>query len=364
MIGGEAMPKRSTRRDFLRGKAAGDAAGAAVDRLLPQLGDESVNGRTLVISRPAMAARFEICVDATDSHAIEAAWDVLELVGEYESRWSYFRAESEIAAINAAASQGPVPVCGDLFELLRRSQSLWEETGGAFDLTAAPLWELWGFARREGRVPDDAAVAEALRFVGMDRVELDGPGSTVRFQNPGVRLNLGAIGKGYVVDRCAERLVAAGVGGFLLSGGLSSMVAQGRPPGAARDGWIVGVRNPLRPDRRVARLVLRDRALATSGSYIQSFRFGGKRFGHVIDPRTGRPSDGMLSTTVLAPSAERADALSTAFYVMGVERAIEFCRTRPELGAVLIAPSRTRGGSSVHRVGIADDEWLPETERD
>ena len=155
------------------GKAASDAAADAVDRLLPQVGDESVNGQTLIISRPAMAARFEICVDATDSHAIDAAWEVLELVGEYESRWSYFRAESEISAINAAAAQGPVTVRGDLFELLRRSQSLWEETGGAFDLTAAPLWELWGFARREGRVPDDAAVAEALRVVGMDRVELD-----------------------------------------------------------------------------------------------------------------------------------------------------------------------------------------------
>ncbi len=362
MIGGEAMAKKSTRRDFLRGKAAGDAVGDAVDRLLPQLGDESVDGRTLVISRPAMAARFEICVDATDQAAIDAAWDALELVGEYESRWSYFRAESEISAINAAAAQGPVPVRDDLFSLLQRAQSFWEETGGAFDLTATPLWELWGFARREGRVPDDAAVAEALGFVGMNRVELDAAASTVRFQTPGVRLNLGAIGKGYVVDRCAERLVAAGVGNFLFSGGLSSMVAHGRPPGGATDGWIVGVRNPLRPDRRVGRLVLRDRALATSGSYIQSFRFGGKRFGHIIDPRTGRPADGMLSTTVLAPSAEAADALSTAFYVMGVERAIEFCRTCPELGAVLISPSRTRGGWSIHRVGIADDEWLPETE--
>lgn len=362
MIGGATMAKKSTRRDFLRGKAASDAASSAVDRLLPQLGDESVNGRTLVISRPAMAAHFEMCVDATDTHAIEAAWDVLELVGEYESRWSYFRVESEVSAINAGAAQEPVSVRGDLFELLRRSRALWEETDGAFDLTATPLWELWGFARREGRVPDDAAVAETLGVVGMDRVELNAVASTVRFQTLGVRLNLGAIGKGYVVDRCAERLVAAGVGGFLLSGGLSSMVAHGRPPGGATDGWIVGVRNPLRTDRRVARLVLRDRALATSGSYIQSFRFGGKRFGHIIDPRTGWPADGMLSTTVLAPTAETADALSTAFYVMGVERAIEFCRSRPELGAVLIAPARNRGGWSVHRVGIADDEWLPETE--
>lgn len=356
------MAKKSTRRDFLRGKAAGEAAGAAIERLLPELGDESSDRQTLIISRPAMAARFEICVDATDSHAIDAAWDVLELVGEYESRWSYFRSESEISAINAAAAEGPVRVRGDLFELLRRSQSLCEETDGAFDLTASPLWELWGFARREGRVPDDAALTEALRLVGMDRIELDPAASTVRFRIAGVRLNLGAIGKGYVVDRCVDRLMAEGVGNFLLSGGLSSMVARGRPPGGASVGWTVGIRNPLRPDRRVARLVLQDRALATSGSYVQSFRFGGKRFGHIIDPRTGRPADCMLSTTVLAPSAETADALSTAFYVMGVDRAIEFCSTRPELGAVLIAPSRGRGGWSIHRVGIADDQWLPEAE--
>lgn len=356
------MTKKSTRRDFLRGKAAAEAAGAAVDRLLPELGDESVDRRTLVISRPAMAARFEICVDATDAAAIEAAWEALELVGEYESRWSYFRPESELSAINAAAGSEPVAVRGDLFELLQRSRLFFEETEGAFDLTATPLWELWGFARRQGRVPDDAALADALRLVGMDRVELDASASAVFFRTPGVRLNLGAIGKGYVVDRCAERLAAGGVNSFLLSGGLSSMVAKGRPPGGASDGWTVGIRNPLRPDRRLARLVLRDRALATSGSYIQSFRFEGKRFGHIIDPRTGWPAEHMLSTTVLAPSAETADALSTAFYVMGVERAVEFCRNRPELGAVLIAPARTRGGWSVHRVGIADDQWLQEPE--
>lgn len=362
MSGGAIMTKKSTRRDFLRGKAAGDAAGAAIDRLLPELGDESADRRTLIISRAAMAGRFEICVDATDSHAIEAAWDALELVGEYESRWSYFRSESEISAINAAAAEGPVPVRGDLFELLQRSRVLFQETGGAFDLTATPLWELWGFARREGRVPDDAALTEALRLVGMEHVDLDEAASAVSFRTPGVRLNLGAIGKGYVVDRCAERLAAGGVSSFLLSGGLSSMVAKGRSPGGASDGWTVGIRNPLRPDRRLARLVLRDRALATSGSYIQSFRFGGKRFGHIIDPRTGRPAEHMLSTTVLAPSAETADALSTAFYVMGVERAVEFCGNRPELGAVLIVPARTGGGWSIHRVGIADDQWLPEAE--
>jgi thiamine biosynthesis lipoprotein len=118
----------------------------------------------------------------------------------------------------------------------------------------------------------------------------------------------------------------------------------------------VGVRHPLRTERRMAEIRLRDRALSTSGGWAQSFWHQGRRYGHIIDPRTGRPADRVLSATVVAPTATLAEALSTAFYVMGHEAAVEYCRGRPELGVVLVCPVRHSGGTEVHSLGLSEDE--------
>jgi thiamine biosynthesis lipoprotein len=233
-----------------------------------------------------------------------------------------------------------VPVEPRLLEILRLAQRIHAETAGAYDITSTPLWRAWGFARREGRVPTPEQLAEARRYVGGKFVEIDPQARTVRFLQPGMELNLGSIGKGYALDRAAERLLAAGVGDFLLHGGQSSVLARGsRRSGTGRDGWTVGIHDPLRRGRRIGRLRLRDRALGTSGSANQSFRHGGRRYAHILDPRTGWPAEGVWSATVLAPTAAEADALSTAFFVMGADAAFRYCRTRPELAAVLVCSS-------------------------
>ena len=131
--------------------------------------------------------------------------------------------------------------------------------------------------------------------------------------------------------------------------------ARGKPS-AALPGWSVGVRNPLDPRRRVAEIRLRDRALGTSGSTMQFFRHRGRRYAHILDPKTGRPADGVLSATVLAPSAALADALSTALFVMGPEQALAFCRTRPEIAALLICPGGSRGRYEIHTTGFQPGE--------
>jgi thiamine biosynthesis lipoprotein len=162
-------------------------------------------------------------------------------------------------------------------------------------------------------------------------------------------------------------LASAGIGDFLIHGGGSSVLARGSQATGRghkgqpqRDGWLVGwlvgVRHPTRPDRRLAEIRLRDRALATSGSWAQSFVYGGRRLGHILDPRTGRPAEGVLSTTVVAPSAALADALSTAFYVMGPQKSLDFCRGRPELGVLLACPGRGPGGVEVHSAGLDEEE--------
>ncbi len=334
-------------------------------------------GYTLRISRRAMACTFEVCLNAGQyAQGTQAAFRALDLVESLERQMSVFLTESELSQINRTADKQPVRVEPRLFELLHSALQLHDETDGAYDIASGPLWEVWGFARRQGAVPGQEEIDRALQCVGSRLVQLDADQHTVRFLRPGVQLNLGSIGKGYALDRCAEVLVEAGIHDFLLHAGHSSLLARGsqtRPPeedvvrgagavGKARspddvqsaEGWTVGVRHPLRPDRRVAELCLRNRALGTSGGAFQSFRHQGRRLSHVIDPRTGRPAEGVLSATVPAPSAALADALATAFFVMGPEAAARYCEERPHVGAVLLCPARHSGGMEIRAFGLAE----------
>jgi len=368
------MTRKSSRRDFLKGKSAADIVADSIvesgRKALPQgdapapTGQPADEAYFLRVSRRAMACEFEIRFSAGRyGHGTEAALKALNLVDALEQRLSVFREDSRISRINRLAAEEPVEVEPDLFELLLSADRLHGETGGAFDLSAAPLWEAWGFARRAGAVPEDGAVAEALKLVGGDLIEFDRNSKTVRFLRPGVKLNLGGIGKGYALDRCAEVLLQEGIDHFLIHGGHSSVLAHGsaEPESNATSngplrGWEVGIRHPLRPDRRLAEIRLDGRALATSGSWAQSFVHQGRRYGHILDPRTGRPAEGVLSATAIAPTATLADALSTAFYVMGPPATADFCGRRPEIAAVLACPVRRSGGIEIRTAGLAEGD--------
>jgi thiamine biosynthesis lipoprotein len=350
------MAHRASRRDFLKGKAALYVVGDLIERALPDFPEPPppapAESYLLHLSRRAMACEFQLLFNAGQyPQATEAAMEALDLVETLEEQMSVFRASSQLSRINREAADGPVPVEPRLLEILQLAQRIYAETAGAYDITSTSLWRAWGFARREGRVPTPEQLAEARRCVGGQFVQLDPEAQTVRFLQPGMELNLGSIGKGYALDRAAEQLLAAGVGDFLLHGGQSSVLARGsRLAGTAPDGWTVGIHDPLRRGRRIGQLCLRDRALGTSGSANQSFRHRGRRYAHILDPRTGWPAEGVWSATVLAPTAAEADALSTAFFVMGADAAFRYCRSRPDLAAVLVcsslAPAVTPAGSS------------------
>ncbi|NQT14238.1 MAG: FAD:protein FMN transferase [Planctomycetes bacterium] len=364
------MSRRSSRRDFLKGKAAARAVADLAQKALPEEGpnlwptDAGDESALIRVSRRAMACEFEVLLAAGRHEAgTEASLEALDLVEALEEQMSVFRPTSEICRLNRTCAAGPVEVDSRLFELLELAFELNIQTDGALDVTAGPLGEAWGFARRAGAVPDDETLARARQNVGGHLVELDGERQTVRFRHSGVELNLGCIGKGYALDRAAELLSAAGIDDFLLHGGQSSILARGssRITNAASTdaksfGWVVGIPHPIDRSRRLAELRLRDRGLGTSGSGTQHFRHQGRRYGHILDPRTGRPAEGVLSVTVLAPTAARADALSTAFFVMGVEKSLEFCASRPEIGAVLLQPGHGGSGVEVHSTGLEDDE--------
>jgi thiamine biosynthesis lipoprotein len=372
-------PTKTTRRDFLSGKSAIEALGDAVigrpQALPPPQAAQSGRTYLLHVSRDAMACEFEVLLNAGQYPAgPDAAMAALDLVEQLESQLTVYRDSSEVAAINRRAAATPIAVEPRLFDLLARAVELFHATEGAFDVTAGPLSKVWGFYRRQGRMPDAAEVAEALALVGSDKLELDRDARLIEFRHAEMQLNLGAIGKGYALDRAAAVLVSHGIGDFCLHGGNSSVLARGlriadcglqsaesgdveSQHSALPPGWSIALRHPQRPDVRLAEFVLRDQALGTSGSGTQFFHYQGKRYGHILDPRTGWPADKVLSATVIAPTAEQADALSTALFVMGLDAAREFCASRPDIGVLFVVPGTRAGTIELCPLNLADDAW-------
>ena len=275
-----------------------------------------------------MACRFEVTLPVWEQAGVIAARQALDEVDKLEQQLSIFRESSEVSFINRNAALGPVRVEASLFSLLLSCQELYRETEGAFDITSGPLSRCWGFVKRQGRIPEPLELEEAKSLVGSDKLLLVCESRTVRFARHGVEINLGSIGKGFALDRIAAT-VRDRVQTALLSAGSSSMRAIGSGE-RGHGGWSVGVRHPRHQDRRLAVLRMRDCAMSTSGSEEQFFEHDGKRYGHIVDPRSGRPASGVSGVTVIAPSAATADALSTAFYVGGPFLAERYCSNHPD----------------------------------
>jgi thiamine biosynthesis lipoprotein len=329
------------RRDFFDPRhlaaAAGpllDAADALTNLHEPEPAEAPVHLR---FARRAMATTFEVIVPFGTPAAHGLAEVALDAVDRLEAQLTVYRDSSEVSRLNARAQRQPVRVAANLFELLTLARQIHDETEGAFDVTVGALIKAWGFYRRAGRVPEAAERRDVLRRLGSRYLRLDAARQSVAFERPGLEINLGSIGKGYALDRSAE-LVRAGwpVRDLLLHGGHSSVLALGDET-PMRPGWAVGLTDPERPDCRRALLHLRDRALATSAATYLHFEYQGRKLGHILDPRTGWPAETMLGATVTAPSAAVADALATAFFILGVEPARAYCAAHPEIGAVLIA---------------------------
>ncbi len=301
---------------------------------------EPVGHDTIRLETRAMACAWSVIMNPGPPRQVMTASDALDIVHQVEDQMTVYRDDSELQRINFAAHKAPQLVERKLYGLLKECLAISEATEGAFDPTAGPLIRLWKTCREQGRVPSAEEVCETMNRVGIGRITFDDGAATVSFPVEGFCFDLGAIGKGYAIDRAADHLSREGVDDFLVHGGHSSLRAVGDHHG--QGGWPVGIKNPLFTEKRYATLLLDDRAMSTSGSNIQYFRHEGRRYGHILDPRTGWPAEGLLSVTVLAPTAAEADALSTAFYVMGLEKAVESCHNRSEIGAVFVPAPQGR----------------------
>ncbi len=338
-------PTKSTRRELLAAVAPISAQAPASAGNPPTariLQSPPAGGSTLRLSTRAMACDFTVILNPSQNPPITAAGEALERIHTAESWMSIYREHSEISILNTLAGTQAVSVSHQLLELLQLAHRLHELTGGGFDLASGCLTQLWRTARKAGRLPEPNEVEAAQAACGFRHVRLDRTSGTVRFDHPDLRLDPGAIGKGVALDDAAVWLSSRDDAppDFLIHGGHSSLLARGEHNGHA--GFPVGLGNPLFTRQRMATLLLHNQAMGTSGSNIQFFRHQGRRYGHILDPNTGWPAEGVLSVTVLAPSAAVADALSTAFFAIGAEKAVDCCRRMPEIGMIL-TPQPDRG---------------------
>lgn len=302
--------------------------------------------------RAAMGTTFDLFLYAPDAVQAEAlAEAAFEEIERIEATFSTYRASSELSRINRLAGHEPVTTDPEVFGLLERARVYSAATGGAFDITVGALMKTWGFFRDEGRYPPPDTLARARTRTGWRHLLMDARGRTVAFAVAGLELDVGGIGKGYALDRVAALLRAHGVHAALIGSGTSSFVALGAPPG--EPGWAVRVPLPFDREQTLSTVYLRDGALSTSGNYERFFDLDGRRYSHIIDPRTGVPADHVVQVTVVAPTGEASDALSTAVFVLGPGEGAALLADRPGTGALLV--SGTPGTVHVQRLGGFED---------
>ncbi len=351
----------SNRRDFLTGRAVRTETERAGSRLADEIigANRPSRGPTLMLRTTAMACDFDVMVNGDGPKTqLEVASNALELVHELEQQLSVYRDDSELSQLNRRASQEPVTVEAGLFDLLERARTLSELTGGAFDPASGALIGLWKCCRSEDRIPTSNEIEQTLAMCGVSHVNFDKETCEISFRRPGIEFNLGAIGKGYAVERAGESLLSHGVENWLVHGGRSSIRAAGTHAG--HDGWPVGLQNPLIPDKPFATILLKNAALATSGTAVQWFRYQGRRYGHILDVRTGWPVETLLSVSVIAPDSAMADALSTAFFVLGVEKSLQCCDNLPDSVGAIFFPL-PKHGQTLEPIlhNVAPEIWFP-----
>ncbi len=301
-----------------------------------------------------MATTLDITVYRSVSDSAVAAADLEAAYAEVVSidhLMSLYRPDSELSALNAKAGEGSVPVSDATLDVLTAAKHYERLSDAAVDVTIQPLVDLWGFYRvKQAAVPPQDKINAVLQLVGMDRITLNSSDNTVTL-DAGTSLDFGSIAKGYAVDRALKVLRARGVPAALVNLG-GNIGVMGHPP--AKRPWVVGVQHP-REGRLIGTIRFWDGAVSTSGDYDRYFEAGGKRYSHLLDPRTGWPVEGVYALTVVAPNATAADALSTAAFVLGPARGMALLNSCADVEGLLIEPQGDRARGNVER-----DEANPE----
>ena len=286
----------------------------------------------------AMGTIWELAImsSRTEDYLQTVAEEVEAEVERLENQLSFYRPTSELSDINRRAYWEAVTVDPKFFDFLQRVKQLSEETKGAFDPTIAPLMRCWGFVGGSGEMPKLREIEAARFVVGMSHVFLNSLNCSVQFDQDGVTLEFGAVGKGYAVDCALEILKTYEIESAILHGGTSTIYGLGSPPD--QDGWLISIQTPNLPEGETFKTVsLQNKALSVSAPHGKYFEENGKRYGHVLDPRTGYPAQVAILAAVVTDSAMESDALSTALLTLGEEGRPLIQTLRPESIQILVA---------------------------
>lgn len=272
--------------------------------------------------------------EKTAGKAIEGALDEMERMDRIMSN---YKNNSELSQLNKDAGKDPIPCQEELFDVILQSQYYSELSGGAFDITVSPIVALWGFFHEKGHLPPDKEIERLLPIASYKNMVINknvdpGKPGTVFFQNTQTKIDLGAIGKGYAVDKALKIMKKFDINNACINLG-GNIYVLGTPPD--KNAWKIGIQHPRDKNEILGYLELKNEATATSGDYERFFEFKGKRYSHIINPRTGRPVSGTIATTIIAPTGTQVDALSTSVFVLGNEKGLELVKKIPNADALI-----------------------------
>ncbi len=282
-------------------------------------------GRQLYKDSRVMMGTF---VEVTSPDARATGIVFLE-VKRIENLLSKYQEDSEVSRLNKA---GKLTVSPDTLYIIERAKEFWQATDGAFDITVAPLVELWGFTDKKYCLPRGEEIKNTLKLVGSDKIILHPENNMIEFKTLGMKIDLGAIAKGYAVDCAIKKLKKAGVKSCLINAG-GQIHCLGDKLGQP---WKVAIQDPCKQGF-IGYLELKDKAVATSGDYEQYFIKDNKRYAHIFNPKTGYPAESnVISVTVIAPDGLTADTLATSIFVLGKEKGLELAKKFPNVEVKII----------------------------
>ncbi|GAB4019714.1 FAD:protein FMN transferase [Spirosoma koreense] len=281
-----------------------------------------------------MGSRFDITIVARDSLSAEHNIDtVIAEVTRIENLISDWKPDSQISRVNQNAGIHPVRVDPEVFALTERALHFSRITNGAFDISFAAMDRIWKFDGSMTEMPSPEAIKKSVEKVGYQYIVLDRTHSTIFLKRKGMKIGFGALGEGYAADRCRELMGSKGIEAGIVNGS-GDMRTWGKQPDGSD--WTIGLTNPLRRDTIFAVVPLRQGAVVTSGSYEKFVEFNGRRYAHIINPKTGYPATGLSSVTVFGPSAETANGFSTSLMVLGKEAGLRLISKYPAYRYILI----------------------------
>jgi thiamine biosynthesis lipoprotein len=298
--------------------------------------DDRSQARRFEFTEPHMGTAFTIVLYTSDkATASQASKAAFERIHSLDKTLTDYDPTSELMKLSEKAGGPPVAVSRDLFEVVARSKAHYERSGGAFDITIAPVVRLWRRARREKVLPDAELLAKARSLVGSDAIVLDEKQQTIRLARTGMKLDVGGIAKGFASEEAIKVLKREGITSALVAGS-GDIVVSDPPPG--RPGWRISVA-PLKAEssgENGPTIWLKNAAVSTSGDAEQFVEIGGVRYSHVLDPKTGLGLTERRSVTVIAPEGSTADGLDTAACVLGPEKGLALIESTPGAAGLFV----------------------------